>query len=55
MESNTQKTIHKDSKKIIWCICPDKHTTFFYVKYDDESKERELVECRNSPTNNIHV
>ena len=55
MERNTQKTIYKDSEKIIWHICPDKYTTFFYVKYEDESKERELVECRNSSIKNIHV
>lgn len=55
MEINTQKIIYKDAEKIIWYICPDEYTTFFYVKYDDESKERELVECRNSSINSIHV
>lgn len=55
MEINTQKTICKDAEKIIWYICPDKYTTFFYVKYEDESKERELLECRNSSIKNIHI
>lgn len=55
MEINKQKIIYKDAEKIIWYICPDEYTTFFYVKYDDESKERELVECRNSSINSIHV
>ena len=55
MKINTQKTIYEDSKKRIWYICLDEYTTFFYVKYDDESKERELVECRNSSINNMHV
>ena len=52
---NTKKTVYEDYEKRIRCICPDKSTTFFYVKYENESKERELVECRNSSINNIHV